>query len=71
MRNANLELMVLLKAFDETYSNTIVSKTSYTGSEILEGYKFIPMYQRSDSSDETIMNLDDLNAMESAVLPTP
>ncbi|WP_430895857.1 MULTISPECIES: ion channel [unclassified Paraflavitalea] len=71
MKASNIEVMVLLKAFDETYSNTVVSRTSYIGDELLEGYKFIPMYQRSDNTDETIMNIDHLNAMEPATLPAP
>ena len=53
--------MVYVKAFDDTFSNTVVAKSSYTYYEIIWGAKFIPMFHRSPDGDHTILELDKLN----------
>ncbi|MBC7826241.1 MAG: Inward rectifier potassium channel Irk [Chitinophagaceae bacterium] len=65
-KNLKTEVFVMVKAFDETFSNTVVARTSYTNDEIVFGAKFIPMYRRSVSGGTTILELDKLNHFEKA-----
>ncbi len=60
--NAKGEIIVFLKAFDDMFSNVVVSRTSYTFNEIIVGAKFNPMYKKSDSGNKTILHLDKLNS---------
>lgn len=50
----DLEVLVLLKAFDDTFSQTIYQRTSYRADEILEGAKFIPMFSRGENGTTTL-----------------
>ncbi|MEP7235265.1 MAG: ion channel [Ignavibacteriota bacterium] len=62
------EVLVMLKAFDETYSQTVYSRTSYKSHQIITGAKFIPMIE--DGEDGVIvLDIDKLNAYETVVLP--
>jgi inward rectifier potassium channel len=62
------EVLVTLKAFDETYSQTVYSRTSYKSHQIVTGAKFIPMIE--DADDGTIiLDMDKLNSYEKAELP--
>lgn len=61
------EVLVMLKAFDETYSQTVYSRTSYKSHQIVTGAKFIPMIE--DGNDGTIiLDMDKLNAFETVEL---
>lgn len=64
-----MEVMVFVKAFDESYSNTVVARTSFTNSEIVYGAKFKIMYHPDEKSRETILQLDKLNDIEKKELP--
>jgi inward rectifier potassium channel len=61
MKSADIELYVLVKAFDDVYSNYVLQRTSYTYDEILFNRKFIPMYRESDDGRTTILELHKLN----------
>jgi len=61
-KNTKGEILVFIKAFDDMFSNTVVSRTSYTLNEIVIGAKFNPMYQRSDSQSKTLLHMDKLNS---------
>ena len=39
---------VLLKAFDDTFSQTVHSRTSYTAHDMVWDAKFIPMFNRDE-----------------------
>ena len=67
--NANAEFIVYLKGFDESFSNTVVARTSYTAGEIISGAKFKVMYQADQKDDSTILQLDRLNDIEKVALP--
>ena len=56
------EIMVLIKAFDDMYSNTVVKRTSYTFDEIVYGAKFNPMFIQSQDDTKTILEIDKLNS---------
>ena len=55
------EIIVFLQAFDDTFSNTVVSRSSYLAEEIVFGGKFVPMYHRSEDGHYTVMDLDKLS----------
>jgi inward rectifier potassium channel len=40
LQERNAEVLILVEAFDETHSQTIIEKKGYGGQEWLEGYKF-------------------------------
>lgn len=63
------ELIVFVRAFDETFSNTVVARTSYTADEIRFGQRFLPMYQPSADGQHTLIDISLLNATESVELP--
>jgi inward rectifier potassium channel len=58
----NAEVLVFVKAFDDTFSNTVVSRTSYTASEFVFDAKFEPMYHRNTKLGKTVLELDKLNS---------
>lgn len=63
-----MEIFVLLKAFDDTFSQTVYSRTSYRASEIIYGAKFQPMFSQH-ASGKTLLDLTLINAMEKVELP--
>lgn len=63
-----LEIYVLLKAFDDTFSQTVYSRTSYRAEEIMYGTKFLPMFTQLENG-KTLLDLRLINAMEKVELP--
>jgi inward rectifier potassium channel len=61
IKAGDLELYVLVRAFDEVYSNTVLQRTSYTYDEIRFDHKFVPMYRESDDGRTTIVELHKLS----------
>jgi len=61
MKNADVELYVMLRGFDDVFSNFVQQRTSYTYSEILFNRKWVPMYRESDDGRTTILELHKLN----------
>jgi inward rectifier potassium channel len=59
--NTKGELIVYIKAFDDTFSNNVIARTSYTFEELAYGYKFTPMYKRDDTGTTTVLHLEMLN----------
>lgn len=68
LKMCRVEIIAFVKAFDETYSNTVVARTSYTAYEIDYGERFLPMYHRSEDGSVTILDLDKLNLTEKAAV---
>jgi inward rectifier potassium channel len=52
---------VLIRGFDDVYSNLVQQRTSYTFQEIKFNGKFVPMYRESDDGKTTILELHKLN----------
>lgn len=69
LKDANMELLVYLKAFDDHFSNTVQQRTSYTYNQLVYGAKYKPMYERAMDGDYTIVQLDKINDCETAELP--
>lgn len=61
MRASDVEIYVLIRGFDDVYSNVVQQRTSYTYEEIKFNNKFIPMYHESEDGKTTILELHKLN----------
>src|SRR5882757_5431348 len=61
MKASDVELYVLIKGFDDVYSNQVLQRTSYTYQEIRFNGKFVPMYHESEDGKTTILELNKLN----------
>ncbi len=64
------EIIVFIKAFDETFSNNVISRRSYTFKEIEYGKKFVPMYNRDMSGSTTVIDLSKLNNTTVVKMPS-
>jgi len=62
------EVIVYIKAFDDLFSNTVATSTSYTFDEIVYGAKFEMMYTENDDQTKTILQLDKLNRFKEVSL---
>lgn len=58
-----VEIIVLIQAYDETYSHQVFANVSYTANEILCGYRFVMMYYPGEKG-ETVLDLDKMDEME-------
>ena len=65
---ADVELYVLIRGFDDVYSNFVQQRTSYTYDEIIFNGKFVPMYRESLDGKTTILELHKLNAYEELLI---
>ena len=61
-KNTDIDIIIMIKAFDEIFANTVVQRTSYITSEIIYGAKFLPMYYPSEDHKATILDLDRINS---------
>ncbi len=61
MKNTDLEVYVLIRGFDDVYSNTVLQRTSYVYDEIMHNVKFIPMYRESEDGKTTILEIDKIH----------
>jgi hypothetical protein len=67
---SDMEILVFIKAFDEVFSNTVVTRFSYTNDEIVWGAKFNLMFRPSTDRRKTILDISLLNEYENVELPT-
>jgi inward rectifier potassium channel len=58
------ELIIAFKGFDDTYSQTVHHRYSYTAHEIVYGARFIPMFERAKDGQATVLHLDMIGAYE-------
>lgn len=68
IESAETEIMVQLKAYDETYSQTVFSRSSYIHEEIIFGAKFVPA-TTTDEEGTTILDLEKISEYEFVELP--
>jgi inward rectifier potassium channel len=64
LQTSRAEVLVFVKAFDDTFSNTVVARSSYTANEFVFGAKFQPMYHRDEKRGKTVLEIDKLNDHE-------
>lgn len=62
------EFIILIKAFDDTFSQTVYARTSYRADEVIWGAKFVAMTRFMDDGI-TRMDLDLLDTTEPVELP--
>jgi inward rectifier potassium channel len=55
LKNAEAEFMILIKAFDDTFSQTVHSRTSFKYNEVIFDAKFIPVFSPDENG---IMTMD-------------
>jgi inward rectifier potassium channel len=63
MKSTEASFAVLLKAFDDTFSQTVHSRTSYQYDEMVWGAKFKPAFDR-DEEGRIVLNLDQIDDHE-------
>lgn len=63
------EIIVFIKTFDDMYSTTVGTKTSYTFNEVMYGAKFELMYAENESKTKTILQLDKLDSFYEVEMP--
>jgi inward rectifier potassium channel len=57
----DLQFLFFIKAFDESYSQTVHTRLGYTNKDIAWNKKFVPMYKRSNDGSTTLLELALLN----------
>ncbi len=68
LKNTEASFAVLLKAFDDTFSQTVHSRTAYQHDDMVWGAKFVPAFER-DSEGVIILDLRKINDYTPAPLP--
>jgi inward rectifier potassium channel len=69
IENAQAEFLVFVQGFDETFSNTVISRASYTYEDLIFGAKFSPMFHPNEDNTSTILHLDKLDDFTETILP--
>lgn len=64
MKGSDVELYVLVRGYDDVFSNIVLQRTSYIYSEILFDRKFTPMYR--EMGTHTVVDLSKLNEHKEA-----
>lgn len=62
------EIIVIVKAFDDMFSTTVATRTSYIFDEVVYGAKFKPMYSKSDNNQSTVLDLSLLNSFGKMIM---
>ncbi|PKB15533.1 ion channel [Flavobacterium sp. 5] len=62
------EVIVIIKTFDDMFSTTVATRTSYTFEEIIYGAKFKPMYNKSEDNQSTVLDLRLLNLFDAVII---
>jgi inward rectifier potassium channel len=66
LNDMKAELIILMKAFDDTFSQTVYSRSSYKSTEIKYGRKFLPMFfvQENGHTQIDFRLIDAMEAVE-------
>ena len=68
LRASQAEIMILIKGFDDTFSQVVHSRYSYRYDEILWGAKFVPIFY-TDQQGDIILELDRISETVKEELP--
>lgn len=68
LRQNEAEFIVMLKAFDDSFSQTVHSRTSYTDEEVIWGAKFLPAFSRGENGIN-VLALNKIDDLEKIGLP--
>ena len=63
------EILAYVKAYDQDYANTVISRSSYTVDELVFGARFVMMYEPDKKKQRTILDHNRLHKLEPAQLP--
>jgi len=62
------EIIVIIKTFDDMFSTTVATRTSYVFEEVVYGAKFKPMYSQSENHKSTVLDLGLLSVFDKVVI---
>lgn len=62
------EIIVIIKTFDDMFSTTVATRTSYVFEEVVYGAKFKPMYTKSKDNRSTVLNLGLLDTFDKVTI---
>jgi len=68
MKSSEASFAIILKTFDDAFSQTVHSRTSYQPHEIVWGAKFKPVFDRAEDG-RIILDLSKIDDYELAELP--
>ncbi len=63
------EVMILIRAFDETFGQTLNARRSYTHEEFVWGARFKAAFELDPSGDDLVVEVDKISVCERAPLP--
>lgn len=69
IEDAQTEILIFVQGFDESFANTVVSRTSYNYEELVYGARFVPMFHPDENNTTTLLHLDKLDDYVAAPLP--
>ncbi len=61
LMNAQAEVLIFVQGYDESFSSTVFSRSSYTYEEFVYGAKFTLMYNSNENNTSTVLHLDMLD----------
>ncbi len=71
LMDSKLEVILNIKGFDDHFANTVQQRTSYTVGQMIYGAKYRPMFHPSETSNQTILELDRISDFEQMTIPEP
>jgi inward rectifier potassium channel len=72
LHDMDAEFVLMFKAFDEIYAQTVHSRVSYTSQELIWGAKFESMFHRDDDGRGTVLEIDKIGLYrEVDLMPKP
>lgn len=69
IEEAESEMLVFVRGYDEEYANTVVARSSYTYNEFIYGAKFDMMYEPSEDKSTTLLHMDKIDNYHEEKLP--
>jgi len=61
---SDAEFLILIKATNDTFSQTVHSRYSYKGTDIVEGVRFKPLKQEADKNGRVVISVTDIHKFE-------
>lgn len=68
IKEIEAEFIFMISGFDDTYSQTVHGRHSYAASEMIWNARFLPMFERTQDGNATILQLDRVGAFEICAL---
>ncbi len=68
---SDVEFIILLSGFDETFSQTVHTRSSYKGDEVIWGAKFRSVFEEQTDHGELAVDVSRINDYDLMALPEP